>query len=227
MNSLLFVPLLLASINLLLEDECVIYTNHQDEVIVVDVNRLSYRLRNPGGIITYSYFSGDYSKQGRRYKLGEDTQVYFTSHASSLLETSDGEGTICFYDRDGSSIRGAAVTILQNEETLKYYLDTSECIMVQNNLGGSDLYTFNLYLLGNTFSGQVKVANGETRRVKLKVPVEYGIQNGKESQRKLLKVKVPNDDIIKVYDSVSRAWKEFYKAKSCLNCHEAIFNIID
>lgn len=206
--------------------ECDVYVNADNEVIVLDENKISYRLKNRGGIITYSYFSGEYKKKKNKYKLGKDqgeyTEIQYTPIMSSQEETSK----LCFYDRNLNSLKYAPVVFKSNENIRKqeYYIEDSGCINVQTNFSIDSFDAqFEVQLLGNTFTQKLRFKKGKEYQVNLEIPQKYGIQNNSDYKRKCLKIESFGHDQVRVYDSIVKKWKVFNRSEEVGFCHNQIF----
>lgn len=207
--------------------ECDVYVNEDHEVIVLDENRISYRLKNKGGIITYSYFSGEYKKRKIKYKLGLDQGEYAEIQSTSVMSSQEEISKLCFYDRGLNPLKYAPVVFKSNENIIRqeYYIEDSGCVNVQTNFSVDSLDSqFEVQLLGNTFTQKLRLKKGKEYEVKLKVSPKYGIQNSRDYKRKCLKIESLGQGQVRVYDSIVKKWKVFKRSNEIGVCHDLIFN---
>lgn len=207
-------------------EDCVVYVNGDNELLILDDNRISYRLKNKGGLITYSYFSGDYKKRKNKYKLGADLCAYAEIQSSPDSRSQQDGILICFYNRDEEPLQYTPIVLGFTENIIQreYYSDDSGCInlIVNPSIDGFES-RFSVQLLGNTFSQDIKIKKGEEYSITLQVPPKYGIQNAEDYKREILKIESMNQNRVRVYDGITKEWKVFEKLNRMEKCHDVIF----
>jgi len=213
---------------LLSNNNCLVYANNQQELVVIDDNKLTYRLNNGGGLITFTYFSGDYVKKKNKLMIGCDKLVYLITEEREE-NTNNNFISICLKDNDNKPINYAPI-VFNNSSLLieqNYYSDENGCIKINSNLFNESpvCLNMNVLLLGNTFNQSICVKKGNKYSIKLLVPVSLGIQNSEGTKRKYLKIVPINEDSTKIYDPNLRVWKYFNRLDNSSECHGLIFNI--
>ena len=206
--------------------ECEVYVSQSNEVIVISDNILSYRLKNKGGIITYSYFTGQYQKNGSKYILFKDQNSYAFIERRPDTVVIDNSIRICFYSDKRKPIKYAPIFFEPSNYLMhqKFYTGDSGCISISINPLIDSLHSrFQVQMLGYSFPQDILIRNGEEHSIILKVSNKYGIQNTENSKREWLKIKSIGKNQLRVYDSVKKNWSIFEKISSSGICHESIF----
>lgn len=213
---------------LIYNNECLVYLNEKQEIVIQDNHKLTYRLNNGGGLVTYTYFSGDYTKKKQRIVMGSDELEF--SRIEEIEESYLGNQiAIYFEDNENKPIKYAPI-IFDNSNILysqKYYTDENGGIKIETDLFReiSNCLRMNVLLFGNTFSQNICVKKGDKYSIKLLVPSRLGIQNSEQTKRKYIKIVPIDEDSVKIYDPNLRIWKYFNRLSNSSECHNLIFSI--
>ncbi len=190
------------------------YVNDDNEVLIVDSKSISYRIKNPGGLISYSYFSGDYEKKLNKYFLKEDTLNYVNVHRGKSENLKENQILLCFYDNDENPLIYVPIEINETKDLKinKFITDSLGCLTLEfdrENL--SPELNGQIQQLGNFCNFTVTLFNENSFKIFLKATTDFGIHNSAQMKRKYLKLKKTIDNHLLLYDPISKNWKTFTK----------------
>lgn len=196
------------------EYNCQCYANDLEEVVCLNDEIIIYRLRNGGGLVTYTIGKGTYKRKNLKYSVKHE--YIDLLRIDSISNNSKDSVKMQFIDLENSPIVSALITIYKHKSKsplIQLVTDNEGFIKFKNEFSNQSI-TFHIgdiYL--SSIEQKMTITPGFDYVLTSKVSTDFTAKYENAVERRYLKINIIGDTAV-ISDSFDKYPRKFYKIKS-------------